>query len=62
MIILYVALFILVVSTMGGLFFVKRNPSLTEGPPKAVAFVLYFWIIALIQTGIGSLFYYFANK
>jgi hypothetical protein len=53
---------IVIISALGGLFFIKRNSSQQPKPVKAVLFGLYFWGLVFLQLIVFGLGYYLINK
>ena len=53
---------IAVISTLGGIFFVKRNSPQQPIQVKAVLFGLYFWGLVFLQLMIFALVYSTVNK
>jgi hypothetical protein len=53
---------IAVISTLGGIFFVKRNSPQQPIQVKAVLFGLYFWGLVFLQLMIYGLVYSTINK
>jgi len=53
---------IVIISTLGGLFFIKRNSSQQPKQVKAIFFGLYFWGLVFLQLIIFGLVYYLINR
>jgi hypothetical protein len=53
---------IVLISTLGGVFFIKRNSSQQPKQVKAVLFGLYFWGLVFLQLIFFGLVYALINK
>ena len=53
---------IVIISALGGVFFIKRNASQEPKQVKAVLFGLYFWGLVFLQLVVFGLGYYLFKK
>jgi len=53
---------IVIISALGGVFFIKRNSPQQPKQVKAVLFGLYFWGLVFLQLLVFGLGYYLLNK
>ena len=53
---------IVIISALGGVFFIKRNSSEEPNQVKAVLFGLYFWGLVFLQLIFFGLGYYLIKK
>jgi hypothetical protein len=53
---------IVIISALGGVFFIKRNSSEEPKQVKAVLFGLYFWDLVFLQLIFWGLGYYLIDK
>jgi hypothetical protein len=51
-----------IISTLGGLFFIKRNSSQQPKQVKVILFGLYFWGLAFLQLMVFGLGYHLIKK